>query len=671
MVVKMDKTDKKKDLSKKSAKKFKTKPTKSTKPSDKPEQPISKKDKKMKQLKKGKTEEGKDSITAAKMEKNKTLLKKKKERKEGREDSAKKTTKKDKPSTGDKMAERKPKSALKKPTGGKKKDGKDDRPKLEEMSTKERKLVRKKAKSNYDLSLRAKQIWEKVRDHNCKPETRTSLLEELYGLIKGRAKELVLAHDTVRVIQCCVKFSNAAQKQGIFDEVKGSILELCKSKYGKFYVLKVLKYGTKEQRDFVIESFYGNVCKLVQHSIAAEVVETAYNNWANAQHRSALLEEFYGAKYAVFKEAGVHTLADILEKHPENKQSILEHMLKVITPLLEKTVIKHTIVHKVLLDYLMYAPLKMQGELIQLMREVVVQILHTHDGARAAMYCFWFGTAKDRKIMIKSFKTFVARICKEEFGHRALMTMFDTVDDTKLVGKVIIDEMMKTTSEIAHDSYGRKVLLYLLTPRNATHFHPDVVKQLQKGDGNANSKKDIAVRRKELLDVASPGLLQLVIDETKALIMDKSSSQLALAILEHTQGDKKEAYQAIASLAAEEFEPAVMDSEENMAQMHITEHPSGHFFLRCLLKQEKALLDQSQEPTEPPTVLFSEVLLETVSDENLRSWIGTNRSTFVLVNLVESRNESVKLRLQTALKSSMRTMKSNPTKATALLMTKL
>ena len=41
--------------------------------------------------------------------------------------------------------------------------------------------------------------------------------------------------------------------------------------------------------------------------------------------------------------------------------------------------------------------------------------------------------------MIKSFKTFVARICKEEFGHRALMTMFDTVDDTKLVGKVIID----------------------------------------------------------------------------------------------------------------------------------------------------------------------------------------------------------------------------------------
>ena len=30
------------------------------------------------------------------------------------------------------------------------------------------------------------------------------------------------------------------------------------------------------------------------------------------------------------------------------------------------------------------------------MREVVVQILHTQDGAKVAMHCFWFGTTKVR-----------------------------------------------------------------------------------------------------------------------------------------------------------------------------------------------------------------------------------------------------------------------------------
>ena len=34
------------------------------------------------------------------------------------------------------------------------------------------------------------------------------------------------------------------------------------------------------------------------------------------------------------------------------------------------------------------------------MREVVVQILHTQDGARAAMHCLWYGTAKVRNWLI-------------------------------------------------------------------------------------------------------------------------------------------------------------------------------------------------------------------------------------------------------------------------------
>ena len=68
-----------------------------------------------------------------------------------------------------------------------------------------------------------------------------------------------------------------------------------------------------EHRSALLEKFYGatyavfkvgfydNVCKLVQHGIVAEVMETLYNNWAYGEQRSALLEEFYGATHAVFK----------------------------------------------------------------------------------------------------------------------------------------------------------------------------------------------------------------------------------------------------------------------------------------------------------------------------------------------------------------------------------
>lgn len=41
--------------------------------------------------------------------------------------------------------------------------------------------------------------------------------------------------------------------------------------------------------------------------------------------------------------------------------------------------------------------------------------------------------------MIKSLKGHVAKICREETGHMLLLAIFDAVDDTVLVQKVILD----------------------------------------------------------------------------------------------------------------------------------------------------------------------------------------------------------------------------------------
>lgn len=40
---------------------------------------------------------------------------------------------------------------------------------------------------------------------------------------------------------------------------------------------------------------------------------------------------------------------------------------------------------------------------------------------------------------MKSFKTHVPKICKDEYGYLVLVALFDTVDDTKLVGKIILE----------------------------------------------------------------------------------------------------------------------------------------------------------------------------------------------------------------------------------------
>ena len=70
------------------------------------------------------------------------------------------------------------------------------------------------------------------------------------------------------------------------------------------------------------------------------------------------------------------------------------------------------------------------------LREFVPSIVHTREGAKAAMYVVWYSSAKGRKAVIKLIKPFMEKLLVEEYGHMVLFAIFDAVDDTKLVSKV-------------------------------------------------------------------------------------------------------------------------------------------------------------------------------------------------------------------------------------------
>ena len=136
--------------------------------------------------------------------------------------------------------------------------------------------------------------------------------------------QVIFQHDSVRVVQSCLKHGTLEHRTKIFSELIGDVLPLAKSKYGKFLIPKMLMYGTKKQRASIIEGFYGHVRALIKHKLANPVVALAYIDFATAEQRANLLQEFYGPQFAVFKLAGsLKTLDAVFEKHPEKKEYIL------------------------------------------------------------------------------------------------------------------------------------------------------------------------------------------------------------------------------------------------------------------------------------------------------------------------------------------------------------
>ncbi|KAL0965721.1 hypothetical protein UPYG_G00284870 [Umbra pygmaea] len=531
------------------------------------------------------------------------------------------------------------------PGKDKEEDGSDaKKPKWDEFKQQKKELKQNRQqteKSSYQIVARAKQVWEMVRRKDCDKLKKVKLMNEIEELVKGKIKTIAYAHDSTRVLQCFIQFGNENQREMVFDELKGGFVELSKSKYAKNIVKKFLMYGGKKHVASVIESFKGNVRQMLRHSEASSVVEYAYNDKAVLHQRLALIEELYGTTFQVFKSAECLTLEKVLEANPEKLNSILEEMKQILTPLATKeAVVKHSLVHKVFLDFFQHAPAKMRTEMIESIRETVVYMAHTHDGARVAMNCLWHGTPKDRKVIIKTMKTYIEKFATGQYSFLVLLAIFDCVDDTKLVKQAVISELLASLPNILASANGRKVMLYLLSPRNIKLLVPELILLLEKGDGNAHSKKEDAIRRKELMEVVSAPLLKYVCDHARTMVTNTSSCITVTHILGGAIGDLRPAMEAVAEVAADDFIPGGVDG-----QYHIVEHSGGHLVLKWLIEQDMVMKGTGREES------FSRILLDKVGMDKMKSWAAVNRGTLVLISLLKSADDSVANEVKEALKA--------------------
>eukprot|EP00730_Choanoeca_flexa_P016919 TRINITY_DN8080_c0_g1_i1.p4 TRINITY_DN8080_c0_g1~~TRINITY_DN8080_c0_g1_i1.p4 ORF type:complete len:137 (+),score=41.56 TRINITY_DN8080_c0_g1_i1:170-580(+) len=117
-----------------------------------------------------------------------------------------------------------------------------------------------------------------------------------------------------------------------------------------------------------------------------------------------------------------------------------------------------------------------------------------------------------------------------------LLAALDVVDDTVLLKKMVLQEMEESIMELATNLYSRKVLLYLSAHRSRQHFLPDVIAQLSALDDNDHSKKDMAARRQQIIQNASPMLLKLVEDNAADLCIEGQTALLVQEILSNCVG---------------------------------------------------------------------------------------------------------------------------------------
>ncbi|KAL3274543.1 hypothetical protein HHI36_015925 [Cryptolaemus montrouzieri] len=526
---------------------------------------------------------------------------------------------------------------------GQKKPNLEEKPEdwnLFKKQKKELKLKRKQAKSNFDVVVQAKKLGELLRRKQLKDGAleRNKLVNDLHTLLKKNElyPKFVLAHDTARVVQWLLKYSSTFIRQEIFKELKGSIASMMQSKYGVFCIKRLLKYGTSESRSEIVKGFYGNAVKFASHAVSAPYLEYAYTTWANRQQKLHLVQEFYGDMYKNSKDDNIKCLKHVFETSPDLKTAALSATKANLSRILNKSLLDSGLVQTVLYQFLLECNAEDKAEMISQLASHIVVISNSKDGSRTAMQCIWHGTNKDRKIIMKSLKEHLVELCKHEYGHCTIITLLDAADDTVLLNKIIISEILKNAKDLSMNEWGRKVLLWLIAPEDSSYFHPEFIKELTTGRDSSTSKKPIETRRKEILTFSSSTLLNLITSEPEFWLSDSKLAYEMLAIVKSATGEEsKHTFESIVKVITDPN----WKLKDNEKEVMGVEHAAMHLVLKKIAQHDKVNLEKNL-----PT--FGDALLSNLNNEVIELWIELNRGCFLLILVFENNSEDIQKQLK-------------------------
>jgi pumilio family protein 6 len=545
-----------------------------------------------------------------------------------------------------------------------------------EAHAKQRALAkeRKAAKPNSDIIGRSKKIWERLRRKSHVPkEERKELVNELFTIINGRVRDFVFKHDSVRVIQCALKYANMEQRKNIMKELQGDLRSLAESRYGKFLVAKMVVEGDQETRDMIVPEFYGHVRRLINHPEASWIVDDIYRQVASREQKNAMLREWYGAEFALFHRkpdakdplaAGTEEtaeLAKILEANPEKRRPILQYLHQLINSLIQKKMTGFTMLHDAMLQYFLALPAgseEQRGFLDEMLGDIDAEseggggdlyknLAFTKNGSRLVCLALAHGTAKDRKILLRVFsKDTVDMMAFDTNAKNVLVAGLEVPDDTTMTTKVIYrellgekiedkEERLNKVESVVNDLNARLPILFpiagpakwLITKDSDKALMEEVI-EVRK----TSSKKAPELRRKGLIDYMSKPLLELISERTESLAQSTTGCQFISEALLECSGDKEAAKSAVAALAA--GDPT---SEEHIAN----QAAFGRMLKTLVLGGSFDPATKSVKLAEPQ-LGFAATLWPIIKD-NVLSWACSN-SSFVVVALTESEDVSADVR---------------------------
>lgn len=430
------------------------------------------------------------------------------------------------------------------------------------------------SKPNFQLIENLKPIWNKIRERSTSDKVRAELVQRLVKQMTGKILQVTLRHDASRVVQCILQYGTKEQRKSILEELAQKVVEIAKTPYGHFTVLKAISYCTEaDERKKIASAFQGSFRTLGCNVIGARAVESLVQLYPPALTKD-LRAEFYGHKFTILLPYGApKSLRELIAGTPESKhQAIFDHMRDLVHRFCDKGLLEFTFAHELLWEYVAELAqafaleaasssgavvvggvggsqnAKRMEDMVAQLGDAAPKLMSTKPGTRVVCHVIGHAGAKDRKRIMKSLKGKVLESLCHDAAYLAIMRIVDATDDTVSVQKMMLEEIrdvkpvLKYTADgsligtpypplisVAKHRFGCKFLYRLLGPQHQ-HLEPDEVPLFALSEGQ--SRKAASVKRAEHLAYLKAPLITVTSRFAHDLVRCRAGSRVLRLVAE-------------------------------------------------------------------------------------------------------------------------------------------
>lgn len=298
------------------------------------------------------------------------------------------------------------------------------------------------------------QLWGVMRQKKLSRDERLSYIEKVLPYFQNRVPDLARKPLSVRIMCFILRHGTQMQSHVVISGLQTHLTDLASDIYGSKLVRRLMlrfKWDPQTARSALAE-LLPHVNQLCLNAISSSVISTAFQVFPN-DLQNKMLSGLIGPAALVDAESvsKCGTVLRAASAIPGRKNFLLESCMSILSRAESKDLLGNTLLTKLAIDVFdvffedpSVLPAESQLKFISELTDgltaenQLLSLVDTVDGVTLACFIIQFASPKQRKQIIKTFKSKIVELAADPFASICIWKLFSVIDDTVSITESLI-----------------------------------------------------------------------------------------------------------------------------------------------------------------------------------------------------------------------------------------